>query len=144
MKNSKKTASKKAPAKAAAKPAAPKPIKEALSKSGLVAHLSETSGVAARDVRAVMAALEGAVANSVHKQGAGSVTLRMVKACARCSITTTDQQRGAVDGEEPLKTLKEYRFNKELRGVTFGQNVIVVGGVGEELRVGQSFEVVWK
>ena len=60
---------------AAAKPAAPKPIKEALSKSGLVAHLSETSGVAARDVRAVMAALEGAVANSVHKKGAGSFTL---------------------------------------------------------------------
>ena len=52
----KKAASKKAAPKAAAKPAAPKPIKEALSKSGLVAHISETSGVAPRDVRAVMSA----------------------------------------------------------------------------------------
>ena len=46
---------KKAPAKAAA----PKPIKEALNKSGLVAHIAETSAVAAKDVRAVLAALEG-------------------------------------------------------------------------------------
>ena len=75
MKTSKKTAPKKAAAKPAAKPAAPKPIKEALSKSGLVAHVSETSGVAARDVRAVLSALEGAVSNSVHKKGAGSFTL---------------------------------------------------------------------
>jgi nucleoid DNA-binding protein len=71
----KKAASKKAAPKAAAKPAAPKPIKEALSKSGLVAHISETSGVAPRDVRAVMSALEGAVHGSVNKKGAGAFTL---------------------------------------------------------------------
>ena len=50
-----------APKKVAVKPAAPKVIKEALTKSGLTAHLAEASGVAPRDVRAVMAALEGAV-----------------------------------------------------------------------------------
>jgi nucleoid DNA-binding protein len=72
----KKAAPKKAaPKKVAAKPAAPKPIKEALSKSGLVAHLSEAAGVAAKDVRAVLAALEHAVAGSVNKKGAGSFTL---------------------------------------------------------------------
>ena len=70
-----KKAAKKAAPKAAAKPAATKPIKEALSKSGLVAHLSEASGVAARDVRSVLAALEGAVAASVSKKGAGTFTL---------------------------------------------------------------------
>jgi nucleoid DNA-binding protein len=59
----------------AAKPAAPKPIKEALSKSGLVAHLADSSGVAARDVRAVLAALENAVAGSINRKGAGSFTL---------------------------------------------------------------------
>ena len=64
-----------APTKAAAKPAAAKPIKEALSKSGLVAHLAETSGVGAKDVRAVLAALEGAVAGSVSKKGVGEFTL---------------------------------------------------------------------
>ncbi len=62
--------------KAAAKPAAAaKPVKEALSKSGLVAHLAEASGVIAKDVRAVLAALEGAVHGSVSKKGIGSFTL---------------------------------------------------------------------
>lgn len=62
--------------KAAAKPAAAaKPVKEALSKSGLVAHLAEASGVIAKDVRAVLAALEGAVHGSVSKKGVGSFTL---------------------------------------------------------------------
>jgi uncharacterized protein YcbX len=75
---------------------------------------------------------------------AGPVTLRIVKPCTRCSITTTDQQQGAVDGIEPLNTLKEYRFDSHLRGVTFGQNVIVISGVGETLSVGQPFDVVWK
>ena len=70
-----KKAAKKTAPKTAAKPAAPKPIKEALSKSGLVSHISESSGVAARDVRAVLAALEGAVAASVSKKGAGTFTL---------------------------------------------------------------------
>jgi len=60
---------------AAAKPAAPKPIKEPLNKSALLAHLVEASGVAAKDVRAVLAALEGAVTASVNKKGAGEFTL---------------------------------------------------------------------
>ena len=70
-----KKAAKKAAPKSAAKPAAAKPIKEALSKSGLVSYLSESSGVAARDVRSVLASLEGAVAASVSKKGAGTFTL---------------------------------------------------------------------
>ena len=53
---------KEAPKKAAAKPATPKPIKEVLGKSALVAHLAETSGVIAKDVKAVLASLEHAVA----------------------------------------------------------------------------------
>ena len=80
----------------------------------------------------------------IHELRAGPVTLRIVKPCTRCAITTTDQQRGAVDGVEPLQTLKEYRFDKQLRGVAFGQNVIIVSGVGETLRVGQTFNIVWK
>ena len=70
-----KKAAKKTAPKTAAKPAAAKPIKEALSKSGLVAYLSENSGVAARDVRSVLASLEGCVAASVSKKGAGTFTL---------------------------------------------------------------------
>src|SRR5688500_20207279 len=70
-KKAKKAAKKAAPKKAAA----PKAIKEALSKSGLVAYVTDASGVAAKDVRAVMTALEGAVHASVSKKGAGSFTL---------------------------------------------------------------------
>jgi nucleoid DNA-binding protein len=66
---------KKAATKSAAKPAAQKPIKEVLSKSGLVAHLSETTGVAPRDVRSVMSALETTVHASINKKGAGAFTL---------------------------------------------------------------------
>ena len=69
-------AMKKATKKAAPKKAAaPKAIKEVLNRSGLVAHISDASGVAARDVRAVMTALEGAVHASVSKKGAGAFTL---------------------------------------------------------------------
>ena len=70
-----KVMAKKPAKKAAAKPAAPKAIKEALSKSGLVAHVAEATGVAAKDVRAVFAALEGAVHGSVSSKGVGSFTL---------------------------------------------------------------------
>ncbi len=80
----------------------------------------------------------------IHELRLNGITLRMVKPCTRCSITTTDQQAGAVDGVEPLRTLKEYRHDKELKGVLFGQNAIVVSGVGERLRVGDSFDIHWK
>jgi len=95
MPKTKKVATKKAaPAKVAAKPAALKPIKEALSKSGLVAHLAEASGVAARDVRAVMAALEGAVASSVHKKGAGSFTLPGLLKISAVSVPAKPKRKG--------------------------------------------------
>jgi uncharacterized protein YcbX len=80
----------------------------------------------------------------IHELRADGVTLRIVKPCLRCSITTTDQERGAVDGVEPLATLKTYRFSNDLLGVMFGQNAIVVGGVGENLRVGQKFDITWR
>ncbi len=80
----------------------------------------------------------------IHELSTGEVTLRIVKPCTRCSITTTDQQAGAVDGVEPLATLKTYRFDRVLSGVCFGQNAIITRGVGASLRVGQTFEVTWK
>ena len=53
----------------------PKAVKEVMGKSALVAYLSETSGVAPRDVRAVMAALEAASTQSISKKGAGAFVL---------------------------------------------------------------------
>jgi len=63
--------------------------------------------------------------------------LRMVKPCARCSITTVEQTTGEFTGAEPLQMLKTYRWSQELRGSRFGQNAIIVSGVGGELNVGQ-------
>jgi len=68
---------------------------------------------------------------------AGTARLRRVKPCTRCVITSTDQATGTVVGDEPLRTLKSYRWDAGLRGVAFGQNLIVLAGAGVRLRAGQ-------
>jgi len=57
------------PARKAA-PKAPQSIKSVLTKSALVAHLAEAAQVAAKDVRALLAALESAIHASIGKKGA--------------------------------------------------------------------------
>jgi hypothetical protein len=72
----------------------------------------------------------------------GRVALRGVKRSTRCSITTTDQRSGARDlQQEPLRTLKTYRYDRALKGVVFGQNCTVVGGVGEVIAVGSELAI---
>jgi uncharacterized protein YcbX len=51
----------------------------------------------------------------------GPITLRVVKPCARCAITTVDQ-RTAARGKEPLRTLATFR--RRGTKVLFGQNLI--------------------
>lgn len=77
----------------------------------------------------------------VHEFHVGAVTMRVVKPCMRCKITATDQATAEVDEQEPLRTLKTYRWNRDLRGVAFGQNLVVITGANQSLRVGQSVEV---
>jgi hypothetical protein len=74
----------------------------------------------------------------------GEVRIRVVKPCTRCIITTTDQDSGERAGEEPLRTLRRYRYDAQLRGVCFGQNLIVVGGAGASLRRGQELRIRWR
>jgi uncharacterized protein YcbX len=74
----------------------------------------------------------------------GAIRLRPVKPCTRCKITTTDQDTGIVEGDEPLRTLRQYRYDATLRGVCFGQNLIVLAGAGQQLRRGQSLRLRWK
>lgn len=75
MAKAKKSARKPArkPAKKAARKPAPKaatrPIKKVLSKSALVQHLSGVTGAAAKDVRAVIAALEETIRASISRKG---------------------------------------------------------------------------
>jgi|SRR5450432_1495145 len=61
-------------AKPSAKPSN-KPITEALSKSGLIKNLSERTELDLKSVRAVLDALESAIAGSIHKKGVGHFTL---------------------------------------------------------------------
>lgn len=69
------------------------------------------------------------------------VMLRPVKPCTRCAITTTSQERGERDGNEPLRTLRTFRFDARLRGVTFGQNVVLAQGVDDWLAVGETLQL---
>jgi MOSC domain-containing protein len=67
----------------------------------------------------------------------GNVSFAVVKPCARCPITTTDQDT-AETAREPLRTLATYRHVRG-RGVMFGQNLIHTGtgsiSVGDPVEV---------
>ncbi len=84
-----------APAKKIASTAASaKPIKEALTKSGLIAHIAEVSDVAAKDVRAVLAALEGAMSGSVSKKGVGQFTLPGMMKITASKVPAKPKRKG--------------------------------------------------
>jgi hypothetical protein len=72
-----------------------------------------------------------------HHLRIGAVDFRVAKPCARCVVTTTDQQSGE-RGREPLRTLATYR--EEDGEVLFGQNLIH-GGRGV-IRVGDRVVVL--
>lgn len=66
--------------------------------------------------------------------------LRLVKPCARCPITTIDQQTGTRDAafpHEPLDTLTGWRSDPRVNGgLTFGQNAIVMPDTHARISVG--------
>lgn len=72
----------------------------------------------------------------------GSITLRLVKPCTRCVITSTDQQTGE-PSTNPLPVLRSFRFNRDLMGVTFAENAVVAAGTGDTLSVGDTCKVIW-
>ncbi len=67
----------------------------------------------------------------------GEITLRVVKRCARCTITTIDQ-RTVATGKEPLRMLAKFR--RAGNKVLFGQNLI--HDHTGTLRTGDPVEVV--
>ncbi|HXC61020.1 MAG TPA: MOSC N-terminal beta barrel domain-containing protein [Steroidobacteraceae bacterium] len=71
-----------------------------------------------------------------------AVTLQLTKACTRCVITTIEQTTGERTGDEPLRTLKSYRFDKALRGVVFGRNAYAVEGAGSYLTRGAAVSII--
>ncbi len=89
-----KKAAKKGASKTASKPAANKPIKQVLGKAGLVEYITTTCGVMAKDVRAVLAGLEGAVMGSVNKQGARIFILPGLLKISVASIPAKVKRKG--------------------------------------------------
>ena len=82
----------------------------------------------------VLAGLEPYAEDHLDTLESDGVTLRFVKPCVRCKVTTTDQASGRV-GIEPLPTLSTYRRSEAFAGVMFGMNAIVIGGTGRALTV---------
>ena len=75
----------------------------------------------------------------LHISAAGSaVQIEPVKPCTRCPIPNIDPATAA-SSPEVTDTLQTYRQNAQMNGaVTFGVNAIVLQGMGQVLRVGQT------
>lgn len=72
----------------------------------------------------------------------GGIEIDISKPCTRCVVTTTDQQTGAKDSPEPLKTLKGFRLLRtpDLTGVVFGQNAVPL--CEGRIKTGDSVEIL--
>lgn len=84
----------------------------------------------------VFAGGESFVEDTWKKIKIGSISFQVVKPCARCIMTTIDQQTGE-QGKEPLKTLSSYRTHDNK--IYFGQNMVALQkGI---LRVGDLVQI---
>ena len=72
----------------------------------------------------------------------GPVRLNLVKPCTRCVITATDQLTGE-RATNPLPVLRQFRYDPGLHGVKFGENAVVVEGIGALIERGASCEVTY-
>ena len=70
----------------------------------------------------------------------GPVVLKLVKPCSRCTIPDVDPAT-AVPGHSVTDAMSAYRANARVGGaLAFGQNAVIVAGVGHRLRVGASVQ----
>ena len=69
----------------------------------------------------------------------GSAILKVIKPCARCVMTTIDQNSGERN-VEPLNTLREYR--KFGKNILFGVNAILLKGIN--IKIGDKIELITK
>lgn len=83
----------------------------------------------------------------------GETVFRSTKPCARCVMTTIEQNSGEFDGKEPLKTLAKYRLAKDVfpnafesldlnaNAVLFGQN-LVAENFGGKIKLGDEVKIL--
>jgi uncharacterized protein YcbX len=83
----------------------------------------------------VLGGLPPWVEDRIGRVDIGPVSLRLCKPCTRCVIPSIDQITGLA-APDPTPTLKQFRYDTQLRGVTFGENAYAMRGIGELLTVG--------
>jgi uncharacterized protein YcbX len=91
----------------------------------------------------VLEGLEPFAEDRIAELRIGDVTLRLVKPCTRCVITSTDQRTGE-RSTNPLPVLREFRFDRALLGVTFGENAVIAAGVGASVERGAECSVAFE
>ena len=102
-----------------AKAAPVKPIKEVLSKSALIAHLSSHSGVEPRSVKAVLASLEVTIAATLHKNGVRIFTLPGVLKATAVAVPAKPKRKGKdpFTGEERMFAAKPASVKIKVRAL---------------------------
>lgn len=103
--------------KKAAPKAAVKPIKSVLSKSALVKHLAGTSGAAAKDVRAVMTALEDTIRAAVGRKGGRTFVLPGLLKISVVNVPAKPKRKGInpFTGEETIFKAKPATVKVKVR-----------------------------
>jgi len=71
----------------------------------------------------------------IASSGGEPVLLRLVKPCTRCVIPSTDQRTGERT-TNPLPFLRQFRFDRALKGIKFGENAVIASGAGQTVTVG--------
>jgi len=105
-------------------------------------RMPQTIGMERFRPNIVLEGLEPFAEDRIGTLQIGNITLRLVKPCTRCVITSTDQRTGE-PSTNPLPILRQFRFDKALMGVTFAENAVIESGVGETLVRGTACTVVW-
>jgi nucleoid DNA-binding protein len=115
MAKAKKTARK--PAKKSAPKSAAKPVKSVLSKSALIHHLAGTTGAAAKDVRAVIGALEETIRVSISKKGPRTFVLPGVLKITAVAVPAKKARKGInpFTGEETIFKAKPATVKVKVR-----------------------------
>lgn len=89
----------------------------------------------------VVDGLDAFAEDRIRRVRIGEVVLHFVKPCTRCSVPTIDQDTGSLS-TDPIPALKEFRFDRALRGVTFGMNAWAEAAPGAEFCVGAEVELL--
>ena len=91
----------------------------------------------------VLSGLPAFAEDRIASVAIGAVVLRLVKPSTRCVITATDQSTGE-RSTDPLPILRDFRFDRTLLGVTFGENAVIASGVGTRIERGSKCEVTYE